>query len=73
MPNPDPGHPGSVRIFRRTPRAADDLRSEAKRTDPGWDEELADHPGIESHESTDEGVRRPRRDRPLRVPDPKTD
>jgi hypothetical protein len=58
-----------MRFRRHRPeRDVGDLRRGALSNEPGWDAELADERGVESHESTDEGPRHARRDRPLRVP-----
>jgi hypothetical protein len=49
-----------MRFRRRRPdRDVGELRRGAQETDLGWDAELAEERGVESHESTDEGDRTP--------------
>jgi hypothetical protein len=62
-----------MRFRRNRPeRDVGELRRGARDTELDWAAELAEEPGIESHESTDDGPRRARRDRPIRLPDDRT-
>lgn len=59
-----------MRFRRNRPeRDVGELRRGARANEPGWDAELAEQRGIESHESTDDGPRQARRDRPIRLPE----
>jgi hypothetical protein len=59
-----------MRFRRNRPeRDVGELRRGAQETEPDWAAELADERGIESHESTDDGPRRARRDRPIPRPE----
>ena len=59
-----------MRFRRNRPeRDVGELRRGARETEPDWATALADERGIESHESTDDGPRQARRDRPIRLPD----
>ena len=54
-----------MRFRRHRPeRDVDDLKKQSRDRDLGWDVELSDQRGVESHEPTDDGERRP-----SRVPD----